>query len=529
MQTAATTYGVTGGLIGPAAKTTAAAAGGGLLAGVAALLLPITIAIGGVYAAVKGGDYVAKATGQDSLKDIFHRELIVADYELGKIWGRITKQNAEEMGMAWAQAEKNFLDGLKKKSADPVTGGNPSWYQNAFTEFQNYQTQIADNNKRANAALLENDRQTAAQILSINAEFNKNRIRQDQERAISESRTLEDFRSSSVQRLTSVYRELKKQEEEYYAGRLELAQSNSKDALREEEDHQKEMLRLRQDHDDNMVDLTAKRDVLGMLREMRSYEKSSSRSEEDYSTASRRRQEDYRDQLSQMASNFAKQRAERLADAAQQQADAQAQFNLAKKRRDEDYARTKAEQEQQRKDSIAEAQKAHDEAAATLRSNLQEENAQVEKAYVDRINALDNFIGRTTAAYTAGLERQYVAFNNWLQQAEGIIISRSGSKTHDAGGYMQPGQSYVNRSGMSEWALSPSSTKLAEQIMGSRLTQQNMISSLIAGRSGGGSRSSVSSRGGDMYFSGITAQDRLMLEGWIDKAVDTRVKAELND
>ena len=442
---------------------------------------------------------------------------------------------------------KNVLDGISKGVNDwiiklgellgVVTAPIPtvpttqkSWYQAGLQDYIDYQKQLIANQKQYDDAMAQNDEEANAQILQINEAFNQSRVRQDRDHTLSEARLYEDYNDSLLQSTIRFGQQLQQEEQDYYKSRMEAAQQYGLEAARAEEDHQVEMKRLAEDHNDTMRDLTASRDALGMIREVRSYEKQRSRAEEDYLLAAKRRGEDYAKQLAQMEQNFAEQRAREIANFAQQQQDQETAFNKAKARRDADYKQQQADAEADRVAQINQIITAHNQKMDTLWQNLMDENTLANTAFIDRINALDNFVGTTTAAYIKYLKTAADQFARWLAAVEGIPYTPPKEEFPVApqafGGYAYPGLYYQRAEQGIEYVLNRPTTKYAEQIVGGRLTQQNLIAAMISGRSGGGTSGYTYNDRRTQTLSGLTAQDRLWAREMINRTVDERFKAE---
>ena len=152
-----------------------------------------------------------------------------------------------------------------------------------------------------------------------------------------------------------------------------------------------------------------------------------------------------------------------------------------------------------------------------LETNLELQNEAEQIAFRENMDALLNI---ATAAEIAMLQN----YNAFLAS---LGVNITGAPTHDAGGYFMPGMAR-NASGQAEWVLNPATTRYAENIVGGRLTQQNLIASMVSGRSGGYNGGS-SYRAGDTYnMSGLTAQDRLLVRGMLSQALQEFKQRELS-
>jgi hypothetical protein len=472
-QLAAATYGVTGGLIGPAAAKAAPAmsAGGGLIAGLL-----------GVGAGVAGYDVIAGQLNLPTAGTIGKQIEAVAAYYIGNMFKNVPGQARpgdylfrQITGQGAAPADASVKSGS-------ATGDNKNrWWVQGLQEYTAFQEQLVAYQKSYNSAVKAEEKSTKEQLLQLNTNY-----------ILSNTRAIRDFTTSEA-----------RTEEDYYAARLKSAQDNGQQAYQAEQDHQIALRRLTEDHRDTMVDLTAARDGLGMIREMRSYEKARTRAEEDYGISASRRNQDYARQMTDMEHNFALQRSRRIADFSQQQADASADMAIQEK-------------------AINDAHKVKLE---ELAQNLKDENTQATTAFQNRLAIIDGYIGASGKALQAQIKITTSAYNAMIALLSGVP-GKSGAN-RDTGGYTPPGM-FANSSGRMEWVLDPSTTKYAEQIVGGRLTQQNLIAAMISGRGGGGGG------GGTTYndrrtqnLSGMTAQDRLLIKDMIKRGVNDKFEAEL--
>ena len=286
-------------------------------------------------------------------------------------------------------------------------------------------------------------------------------------------------------------------EADYYQARLDAAATYGTEVLRAEQDHQISMRRLYEDHASTMQDLTASRDGLGMIREMRKYEKERNRAEEDYNIAASRRNQDYGRQMSDMAAAYKKQRDQRLED-----------YELA--------AKDLADQNKKKQAALAES--------------LKTENDIIEKAFGARQAALGIIITDAGTAALAMITAYRSQLNAFLKATYASMMGGNyyGSKNNirDSGGYMYPGM-YQNASGANEWALDPRTTKYAESIVGGRLTQQNLIAAMMSGRGGGGGNSRTFNDQRTQNVSGLSSADRLWVRDVMKQTVNAKFAEEL--
>jgi hypothetical protein len=476
-QLAAATYGSTGGLIGPAAAKAAPAisAGGGLIAGLL-----------GVGAGVAGYDVIAGLLGLPTAGTIGKETAAVAAYYIGNMFKNVPGQ-AHPGDYLFNQIAGNNGQSSSPSGVFKSGTGKDSFQKTdeaLMGDYIAYQKGLATAQKTYDDAIKAEDAATKAQLLQLQDNYSLTITNQIRDFSLSESRT----------------------EQDYYAQRLKSARDNGQQAYKAEQDHQIAIRRLTEDHHDTMLDLTAARDGLGMIREMRSYEKTRTRAEQDYSLAESRRSQDYSTQLVDMENNFALQRSRRWEDMNQRLTD-EAAANAAQIKAIEDADKDKK---------------------AALLLSLQTETSMVVQAFGDREAALGHIIDGAGRASVAMLKYYNGAFNAYLA-AFGAAKAFADNSVYkkDTGGYAGPGV-FANMSGRNEWVLDPSTTKYAEQIVGGRLTQQNLIAAMISGRggSGGGGGTTYNDRR-TQNLSGMTAQDRLLIKDMIKRGVNDKFEAEL--
>jgi hypothetical protein len=501
-QLAAATYGVSGGLIGPAEKAGAGAAG---------VLGYIGSIAGGVAIGVAVYDQIAKKYGLQKGADIIGQWVTIGATAaatpiaslVGGIAGLFNGRGFGGGAVEGVAGVWNFV-GKGLGTVNDGKGGNtqnpasqPTWFNDGLAAFTDYQKSLIDNQKKYDDEMKANDDQANAQILAINDAFNKARERQDRDHAQSELRTLEDFQLNQDQSARNFMQQSQQEEAAYYQSRMQAAQQYGIDAARAEQDHQIQMQRLAEDHNDRASDLIANRDAMGLMLENRSYEKQRNRDEEDYNKAAGRRYQDYARQMADMEKNFAQQRAQRLADYEQQQADAQSSFDRAKQRRDADYQQQQADADADKISQENAIIKAHNDKMDQLSNDLQAENDLQHSAFISRMNDLQNIVTATEAAMIAN----YTAFLRSLPNIYGGVGNTP---------YGPPAP--TNTKG-----LSPSTTNSAASIVNGRMAQQNLIAAMVSGRSGG-------STGGHVFhFSGMTAQNIGFIMDRVEAVLDNRL------
>ena len=283
--------------------------------------------------------------------------------------------------------------------------------------------------------------------------------------------------------LRDFYQNERKIEQDYYLNRKRLAEDYSIDIQRMEQDHQIKMRKLSEEHDYRMEDLVARRDALGIVREMRDYERSRRDAEDEYRLEASRRSQDFSRKMQQMAEEFATERQYRVQQFQQNLKDMEDEYRLRRQQMRDQY----------RKELI----------------DLQDKYNQERK---QRRDALIRHLEDTTDGLTAERllrQRFTAAMLADLQAAINAVYSQAKTAlppARDSGGYMQPGI-YRNASGALEFALSPQTTRAAERMAHGRLTQASILQMML-----GGGKGAVTYNDHRRIDGRITAEDRRAIQ-----------------
>ncbi len=421
---------------------------------------------------------------------------------------------------------------------------------------QEYESTRAAIIKQAGQAIVESEQQykkarvqeikdfTKQQAAAL-ADFNRGRIREARDWARTEGRILSDFNSNRAKAAEDFIRGEGETESTYYADRAERAKSFGLEMARLEEDHQRQIRNLTEDHQVRMFDLAAERDALGLVREMRDYERSRRQSEEEHAVEVSRRDSDFGDEFIANEARFAAEREQRQADFDQRLADQQEQFNAEKRQRDEDRQQRLNDQLEDYNLQRAKAKELHDQTLANMKESHGEELKQIERQRSERLTELDQQFyaeqSRRAAAFADSIrmldasllgersvkQAYYQAmqadFTNWLQGMRGSLQSTlpgyGGSNSSNSvsaggsnggnyfstvggrramGGYASYGRYLLGDApgggpGGREFVLNAKSTRLAERFMRGPLDQDKMLALMARGATGrsdnGGSRS----------------------------------------
>lgn len=247
-------------------------------------------------------------------------------------------------------------------------------------------------------------------------------------------------------------------EQSYYRERRELAADYSTDIQRMEEDHQVKMRKLAEDHEYRMEDLVSRRDALGIVREMRDYERQRRDADEEYRLEAGRRSQDFARKLQEMAAQFAIERQYRIQEFQQNLKDMETDYR----------ARRQAAAAEHRKELI------------DLQNKYNQERIQRRKALISQLEDTAEGLQAERVLrqkFTAAMLADLAAA---LKSAGVTTSGKALPPARDSGGYMQPGM-YRNASGSIEFALSPQTTRAAEQMAAGKLTQASILKMMMGG------------------------------------------------
>lgn len=495
---AAGKYGVAGGLIGPAAAGSAGAGAGGGLAGAASgALLPIVTTVvsllAGSYLGTKLGNLGGKAIYGDqwqdkgfgdSMKEVLKttKQIVLLASPL-----HILSGEAEKLGLISHDTRVKIFDlqkailGLGDASEKGFKGGkssNVGAHAEAMTsEVTSEQMQIVD----SYVDMLREEKQAAQQYASDRLEIIRDAQARELSILASNQKAIYQINTNYNKQVASITANFQKAsaaaERSYAQQRAQVIRNAGVEIRRIEEDHQANMRKLLLEHNDRVNDLVSSRDALGLVREMRDYERRRQEEEENTNKQIARRRQDVAQTLRDMAEQHAAERAERLADYKQQLKDAAEQKTEALKQQAEKY-----------REEMAAAQKAKADALRALSEQYNAERQRRREAFAAQVRDLDASMQgeqkRRQAYYTAMLRDVEI----WAQAYRRSLPSggHAGSGINgirDMGGYATKGIYGLAQDGRTEFVLSGDTTRAAEALIGARLTQENMLAAM---RQGGG-------------------------------------------
>ncbi len=471
----------------------------------------VTIGLGGLLGVVN----TPKSTPTGGIGEL--GGMSQADYNTG-----LTEFTAHEQTMA----------NIQKTYDDSMTTENTSYYQSIYQadatfEAQQIKEQIAHNQEDEQA--LQNYQDNVSRETR---DFYEQQAQAQQDYEDNVARETRDFNEQQAQALAS------------FQQQQSDAIANFQDSeFQAQQTYQNQMADLEQSHQDKLRDLTQSHDWLGMANENRDYAEQKAKDQRDYDQADAQRREQLAKTLADNQRNYDEQSAQRLASFRQQQADELENYNKSTQRREEAFVQQQADEldnynksKQQRDDAFIQQQKDeadqhqtelntidqnHRDKIAQLKQNLADQDAVEQAAWLQQY---DTLIGVVTTA-----EAATVALYNAFLQSMGVNTTNaeSTSTTHDAGGYFMPGATR-NATGKAEWVAAPDTVRYAEQIVGGRLTQQNLIAAMISGRNGGPNSTTYNSPK-TFNMSGMTAQDRLLVRGMMEQVVNDKFRAEFGN
>lgn len=267
-----------------------------------------------------------------------------------------------------------------------------------------------------------------------------------------EAQANKEYRATQVQAVKSFWESERQNLASYSRERLQRARDHSIEMARIEEDFQNEQRRRAEDHDQSMMELAAERDALGMVREMRRFEKDRRDAEREHEKDVQRSNSDFARQQADTAQEFAAQRALRMAQFQQSQKDSEEQFKSQRQQARASHLQQLADLDQQANDE-----------RRRRRENLISQLGDL----VDGLNAERNLRKQFTQAMLNDLKGA-------IQQAEngGAYPGRA------SGGYVGHGLYQLHDR---EYVLNQKTTRAAERLAGGRLSQDRLLSLLANG------------------------------------------------
>ena len=296
-------------------------------------------------------------------------------------------------------------------------------------------------------------------------------------------------------------------EQSYNAQRQQIIRDGGA-AIREiEQRHQENLRKLTEEHNERVTDLVANRDALGLVKEMRDFNKRKSEMEREANQEIAARRRDLAIRLSDMAKAHAQERAQRLAEYKSQLLAAKKQHDEEQKQKADAYRAELRAQMKAKADSLRE-----------LDQSYKSEQQRRRAAFVSQVKDLDQSMQNEQKR-----KREY--YTAMLRDAEAFLKAYretmpSGSKggfgggsqggggqfpIRDQGGYAQRGVYALAQDGRREFVLSGATTKAAEAAIGGALSQSNIMRAMSG-------RGMVTVYDHRRFDSRLTAEDRRAIQ-----------------
>lgn len=477
------------------AGTGAAAAGGAAAVGGLSIGAMVPI-VGAVILAVVATGIIGKILSAERIRgdvDAARKELeLLKRYQAGetltpKERGEMRQNLPGSFGMAKAGVDvlvanrikflEETLSSLGDTAAD--TGGDVSTLEGAVQSFIQYRKTETEEAAKYNAERNQIEEKAAEERVQIeqNAEAERNQIIADG--AAQRAKELEEFNFSQARQARDWAKSESQWEEDYYAQRTETVKGDHEEIIRAEQDFQIHMRQLRADHEERLEDLVANRDALGIVREMRSYERQRREATEEHNLEMKRMKADNADKLQEMDIQFAREKNRRIEDNEQKLADQQEDFNRQMEQEKAAENKRLAAIDAQKQEELQKLkEKTRDELRA-LDQQYQAEKDRRYNAYVQQLNDLDVFHGKIKTAWDAFYAQSEADFKAWIARVESSTSGLgTGAPSKQHGGYVGSG---LYRLHGGEYVLNPATTRQAERFVGGGLTQGRLIGALAGG------------------------------------------------
>lgn len=403
---------------------------------------------GGLVGGVVGYNLIAEAAGWEKAGTIAGKTLTVLAYQAGKLfgddvasrWGQsigVLTNTIEDLGDAATDASGQII--LSEAAIQEAS----KLRENAIQVIQNYrdqETEATEEYYRKQSEIIEDYEREAA-------------------------RNVEEYQRTRGQFIEDFYRGEQRSEEAYYRQRLDLIRDFGQEALEAEEDFQKELRRMREDHDERMYDLVADRDALGIVREMRAYERKRREAEEDFNDERARRQAQSAQRIADLERDFAYERARRIEE-----------FQIRLKQQEEDFKLQQKRDQEDHRRQLQDLQRNYNEQRQKRYENMRRELEDLVKGLQTRLEIIKRFTDAEVAYVMSAVNAVLRASGqNAPGESSGGYISRA------SGGYVSKGLYQVGERGR-EYVLNNRTTTALERLLGSPLSQQNILASFLGKR-----------------------------------------------
>lgn len=350
----------------------------------------------------------------------------------------------------------------------------------ATKAFISYRQQEAQAEKQYGEQRSSIVKQGLAQINNIEANYQSQRANLIKQNERATASALANFNFQQGQAAAQFAQQEAQASKQYQQSRKETQEAARQEELKATQDHQRELRKLQEEHEDKVLDLVASRDALGLVRENRDFNRKQREAEEEFRVESQRRRQETRQKIRDLDEQYQQERAKareefnfRQQQAAEQfkfqQAQAKAQFDQRLKDLDEQHSAELAKARQQQAEKLRE-----------LELQFRQEQVARRNAFYDILRDLNaNLLNEENIRnqYYARMQQDLVKFLS--NTAASVGGAGSNLPGYQSGGYTPEGAIRAHRG---EFVADRQSTRALENLIGGRLTQQN----LQAFASGGG-------------------------------------------
>jgi hypothetical protein len=486
-------------LFAPAQKVASSAATTGMIAGISTATITVIVGsvlsvLGGVLAGVGIYDliagYVRSQGGKmDSAGVEWNKFTTLIEYkskilvESIKNGGQVSDETAKKI---WEESKAN------KKLAD-TAGEVTDALENMIPEDAlRGATQASIDYQKAET---ETDKRYGEEKLSIETSY----AQREQELYQSHAQAMQGISMQLSATLSEIEQEYQNQlatiEANYQEERASIVKQGNDQVAQIQKDAQERLQELATQHAERVENLTNSRDALALAQENRDYAKQRAEEEQNAKEQIAQAKQQTKEQLAELD-----RRHQMELQAAQQQYEQQ-KAAAEKAAQDQMIAENQSYQEQ-----LAELEKTKADELKQLEAAHAEEHAKNLQAFNEQLNQLGIYLGDEYQLRQDYFSAMLEQTRQWLESQKALFSEQTpeetadgttpppapgpNSPTHDSGGYANAGLIRIGK-GQREFVLSDRTRRAAEASIGGRLTQENIMASLLRGSGGAAQNISV--------------------------------------
>lgn len=474
----------------------------------------LAVLVGGVAVGTLVNDIITKVTGKGAYTNQF---LTVGANAVGK---NVLSPVAQLFGMSPEEAERKVLvfTAIVGKLTGAIDESSPLWIK-AGQSIEKTNKNVEDLTK---GLLGLADEETQKQVVAAYEDMMKEekRITKDYGEEIAkildEATNAEtELRARNSKAVDKIYsqassqiskalrdsqREDEKQYQQYVSERAKIASEGGEEILQIEQETQEKLRKLREEHEDRIADIIDQRDALAFVKEKRAFARSQNGIEKEGNKAIQAQRAEIAQRLEDLKSSYITERNERQQNLQNQLAEIRAQ-----------RAQQLAEQHASFVEELKQIQDQKKEKLSELEKQSKEELVKNRQGFIDKVRQLDaSLLGekdlrqRYYNSMLLDAEKWLAAYRGKLNGLSTASVDKNATSTTPAGfagqttpqkikemlrriginlpGFSQGGYAtgLVNTGeNGTEFILSHQTTKLAEAILGTRLSQQSLLTSLL--------------------------------------------------